>query len=49
MLNLELVSARDAFNADSNGQMSLPTEEGQRLVRIPIDELQQLEANADKE
>jgi len=46
-LNLELVSVRDSFDADSNGKMSLSTEEGQRLVRIPIDELQQ--ANADKE
>lgn len=46
-LNLEAVSARDSFQAESSGKVSLPTEEGQRLVRIPIDELQQ--ANADKE
>jgi hypothetical protein len=38
---------RDSSGADSNGKLSLPTEEGQRLVRIPIDELQQ--ANADKD
>lgn len=47
MLKLEVVSARDSFVAESNGMPSFPTEEGQRLVRIPIDELQQ--ANADKE
>ena len=47
MLNLGVVSARESFEADSNGKLPLPMEEGQRLVRIPIDELQQ--ANADKE
>jgi len=37
----QFLSVRDSFDADSNGKMSLSTEEGQRLVRIPIDELQQ--------
>ena len=43
-LTLETVLVRDSSDAE---RLSLPTEEGQRLVRIPIDELQQ--ANADKE
>jgi len=43
----QFLSARESFVADSNGMPSLPTEEGQRLVRIPIDELQQ--AHVDKE
>jgi hypothetical protein len=49
MLNVEVVSARDSLDADSNGQPSLPREEGQRLVRIPIDELKQANATGNKE